>query len=169
MRPTLIAVASLALLVCLAGWLLFPVDLDLILMSITASWFVFGKMTYDLYQLEGHGISGRKGVYGISLPLLGLFVAIGAAVAVVVYCGWTMPSAGAASAESILNIKLLCFALIAGYVAPFVLWVAWLHDATYYGSEYSARVEFSNRGLAPEAIEQKIAWLRARGAFGPDA
>ena len=132
-----------------------------IMVGMICSLFLSMKMGMVSMQMHGHGVGiikkGKLSVLGLpnaAVVVWGILLALLTAMTVMAY---TAPEGG------FERMQILCVSLLFGFVMSVLSLRLHSYYATWYGSEYDARLEFKNKGYSDEVIADKLKKLKEMG------
>jgi len=147
----------LSALISLAVAIFYGVDLFVIAICVTGSWFAYGKLALSFSFLRGHGVGRFKGlqVFGIPLLLVIFMLGIGGLIITLLKVGYTMTSF---HPSTMANILAFGWSMMTGYVVAILHWVLYAHEAYARYSEYDMRVAVkrSTPALIDQIVENTV-------------
>ena len=125
------------------------------------SMFLSMKMGLVAMQMSGHGVGmikkGKLSVLGLPSAAVVMFAIILALLLTITAIGYTAPGGG------FERVQMLGVSMLFGFIMSVLSWRLHSYYTTWYGSEYTARMEFKGKGYSDALIEEKVDKLKKMG------
>lgn len=135
-----------------------------LMVGVICSMFLSMKMAMVSMQMSGHGVGmikkGRLSVLGLPSAAVVMLVIILSLILGIIIVAYTAPEDGL---EGFKRVKLMGISMLFGFIMSVCSWRFHSYYTIWYGSEYSARIEFKNKGNSDEEIELKVKKLKKKG------
>ncbi|HWC58034.1 MAG TPA: hypothetical protein VG621_03770 [Candidatus Paceibacterota bacterium] len=135
-----------------------------IMVGLLTSMFLCMKMAMVTTQMNGHGVGmirkGRLSVLGLPSSAVVMFAIILFLILAIITVAYTAPQDGLGGFK---RVQILGLSMLFGFIMSVLSWRFHSYYETWYGSEYSARMEFREKGYSNDEIEAKIKKLRKLG------